>query len=1776
MPRDVPTPLDTSSQVGDLYETTRTLRTTLQTSIQPQIIDTLADLPTSPGVGDSVYVRATSSLLTWDGYAWRLPWNLPWGRVADVKITTPINNVPAGFVGQPTLAASFVAVQGRRYAVSVSIPIDKSLTSLCAVLVGAPDGSTIGQWYGTVVDVSSATMVVPANEWVAATSGPATFSVVTYTGGGTYTIAAAPSRPAWIHVDDIGPGTTQAAPTPAQAPPPPVTGVLGVVVTTPAAGVTLAPGVPVTISALASAATGKSITKVEFFIDGALLGSDTSTPYSVSWTPASGPHSITAKVTQSDAAVVTSAPVALSVSATTGGGGGGGGGGGTIPPKLHVSGLVLNNPASAKVTLRGWNQYVVPAFVDSSGQMAPLTNWFDTHLDTVAADWQAKGVNCVRIPVMKDTNTAYINRVVAAVNTLGQRGMYVILTPFDAASFGGWPTSGTGGTPSPGTPAVFGRSLISTADYAGNSWNSTDGTTYNFTVATPTNGRTVFAYVTTEQSGGSAVTPTVSGLGLTWTQRGTTTVTSTNTMRVTLFTGVSLPNSPPSGTTFTVTAGSTQMGCGVQLSEFSNVDPTTPVSFVTTGTGTAVGGSINLSTAPTSGMVYAGFSRMLQENVASIGTGWSPLSADSGTAPVETHMTQYNTANAANASATFTTSAPWVGIAAQVNGTGSPGTGTTGTTNDVAIQTANFMLTLWTACGKPSHLMLEVWNEPVGTALTQGQWQSGVQAAIGVLRTPGTTMYDGPIIITTRNWGWTFDSTEATAIRTSDSNVVFSSHRFAVSSPTSGPLATTDPTGTWKPTIVDAAANAGCALLMGAYGIYNGGYGVGGSQTANAQGWGAAMSSEIQAEVTAGHCVGGLGWMWTWGAMDIGEDSENAGVNPTWPSIVSGTPWTLNVWGQVVQGMITALAGTITPPAAGAPTVSLAVVATAITGASVTLTATATAGTGSIISVDFFVDGVSIAHDTVGPYTTTWTAVVGQHALTALVTQSDAQTATSTTQIIVSAPGGTAPLNGFQLERAGSAFIDVNGNPTVLRGVAQYVVEYVASGSGAGTLYTWFSSHIAAVALDWKQKGANLCRIPIYNTLGSTYINDLKAKVDALWAQGIYSMICAFDSASFGAVSSNGAPDAMMAIWTAIGAPRYCFIETSNEPNGLTAAQWQTAMDNWRSRLRAAGYRGIIFMGARDWSWTADLTNFQSIVTNDVAVGGSKPGNICFINHTYAVTDPANAVQPANYGTATWKVQWPDVIGAAGLAFVTNEWGPWNGGTAAQFGIGGSYNGNVDGWGENMRQEIQNAVQAGHSGGATGWMWAWSDPNGMTGPDAPTSTAYVEGTTAPPWTLNRWGQKMWSLVATLAGTPTLPGQPTVTHSAPSTAQTGNIVTITAAPVAGGTTVSIAKVDLLIDSVITATDTVAPYSFTYTAATGTHTIQVIATQSDGKTASSSSTSIVVSTGTPPSGGAGLLHVSGKLIKDASNNTCFLRGLNQYIVTPYFNNGTDYLFSWFDGNIGRVADDWYSKGVRHVRMPINVADTSTAYYDFVKRTVQTIMGKGIYVSLNGFGGLGSYPSNAGNVGTYLVNLWIYCGRPAMLMINLWNEPNEGGSLSNAAWLTATQTARSNIRSGGYTGIIFFDANIWATVLDTSSFATLLSNDSAFSGNLAFSTHRYHALCGSGYLPTNWMSSTNAGGWIAGGITFCAVVGEFGWFNCYGDFPGGGQAFCNDAVDTIIAGKNAGNLAGAWAWMWTWDENSLVDPSQYNITQGAVWSYNGWGQIAERMWANTAQGI
>ena len=98
-----------------------------------------------------------------------------------------------------------------------------------------------------------------------------------------------------------------------EANPPPV-----VSITAPADGSVVLPGTPITITATATdlAVGGQpgQVTKVEFFDGDALLGEDTSAPYSFSWAHStSGVRSLTAKATDNEGASTVSSPVNVTV-----------------------------------------------------------------------------------------------------------------------------------------------------------------------------------------------------------------------------------------------------------------------------------------------------------------------------------------------------------------------------------------------------------------------------------------------------------------------------------------------------------------------------------------------------------------------------------------------------------------------------------------------------------------------------------------------------------------------------------------------------------------------------------------------------------------------------------------------------------------------------------------------------------------------------------------------------------------------------------------------------------------------------------------------------------------------------------------------------------------------------------------------------------------------------------------------------------------------------------------------------------------------------------------------------------------------------------------------------------------------------------------------------------------------------------------------------------------------------------------------------------------------
>jgi PKD repeat protein len=85
-------------------------------------------------------------------------------------------------------------------------------------------------------------------------------------------------------------------------------------ITSPATGAKITPPATWTLTAAATAGSGAAIRKIDFYAGKSLIGTAVASPYSVGWRPVTpGTYSVTAKATDSLGAVVTSAPIVVSV-----------------------------------------------------------------------------------------------------------------------------------------------------------------------------------------------------------------------------------------------------------------------------------------------------------------------------------------------------------------------------------------------------------------------------------------------------------------------------------------------------------------------------------------------------------------------------------------------------------------------------------------------------------------------------------------------------------------------------------------------------------------------------------------------------------------------------------------------------------------------------------------------------------------------------------------------------------------------------------------------------------------------------------------------------------------------------------------------------------------------------------------------------------------------------------------------------------------------------------------------------------------------------------------------------------------------------------------------------------------------------------------------------------------------------------------------------------------------------------------------------------------------
>lgn len=173
-----------------------------------------------------------------------------------------------------------------------------------------------------------------------------------------------------------------------------------------------------------------------------------------------------------------------------------------------------------------------------------------------------------------------------------------------------------------------------------------------------------------------------------------------------------------------------------------------------------------------------------------------------------------------------------------------------------------------------------------------------------------------------------------------------------------------------------------------------------------------------------------------------------------------------------------------------APSVSVSAPATAVVGDVVTINATAADTDGSVATVEFFVDGVSIGSDATAPFSFAWTAVLGSHSFTAKATDDRGAFTTSSAASIsvannippsvsITAPTSSDVYTAPAVVAIAANAADVDGTVTSV----EFFVNGVSIGTDASAPYTfdWTSvigsASVTAKAID--NKGAITTSVPV-------------------------------------------------------------------------------------------------------------------------------------------------------------------------------------------------------------------------------------------------------------------------------------------------------------------------------------------------------------------------------------------------------------------------------------------------------------------------------------------------------------------------------------------------------------------------------------------------------------------------------------------------------------------------------------------------------------------------
>lgn len=701
-------------------------------------------------------------------------------------------------------------------------------------------------------------------------------------------------------------------------------------VTTPSAGAQLAVNVPHTLAANAIDADG-NIVSVQFFVNGASVGTDSVYPYTLSWTPDSlGVYAVTATATDNDGNAVTGAAVAVTVMDPS-----------STPPAVAVTSpvdgasLSVNAPQTLIASATDADGYVagVQFYVNGVAQGALVTAY------PFATSWLPASPGTYAIKAVAFDNVG--NQTTSATNTITvtaappAAASVAISTPAAAATL---PVNVAQTITA--TAAVPGGSITAVRFYANGTLIGEPVTTYPYSVSwTPvTLGTYALTAVATDNNGLQTTSDPVS---------------------------------------VTVDAGTA---------------PTVALTSPTDGATLAIGAIYNVEASANGGTASV-------LNVQFFANG-VPLEAPDLVYPF---------------SAAWTPNAPGAYVLTAV---------------------------VTTSAG------VQVTSTPVNVTVGSNQAPS---VSITAPSSPATAGVGTPVTITA----------SATDSDGTIAGVQFFADGTSLGSVSAAPYAlnwTPRIAGTYNVTAV-ATDNLGLATTSAAVVVnVSGGNAPAVTVTPLTPSVPNGVTQILAAEATA---VTG-----TIASVQFFANGVSVGTDTTYPYNASWTPFALGNYALTALATDTAGNQTLSSPvnvtvtANQSPTVSITAPvapATSGVGEAVTVTASAADADGTVVSVQFYVDGQALgAADTSAPFTTTWTPrQAGTYALTAVATDNvGAQTTSAAVNVTVA--GGNAPTVAITSPTAATSVV-VNTTQTITAdasaaGLANIVsVQFYVNGNPLGS-----------------------------------------------------------------------------------------------------------------------------------------------------------------------------------------------------------------------------------------------------------------------------------------------------------------------------------------------------------------------------------------------------------------------------------------------------------------------------------------------------------------------------------------------------------------------------------------------------------------------------------------------------------------------------------------------------------------------------------------------------